>query len=623
MRAVAIFVFMGVGATAGVAQPFTTTYNVPGDVPPNPLPSDTQLNVSAGGALGNNYLVGNTSGTSSNLELNVLGGTVGYNLQARPGSTINISGGVVGDYLKAYNDSTVDITGGQVGFVEASSGSYLNVGGGEVGRVIARGGSLVSLTGGIAGDSFTAEQGAVVYLTGGTVGNFFSAYSGSRLNIYGNEFLLNGAPVPGFVNPGSTVILNDFQDSILSGTLEDGSVFILSSGLIDNVIGDGVIKLYRSYLTDPPPVIDVPSSPTPDGIRAGQTLNLHTNGVIGNNFDAVRGTLNVAGGVVGENLELIDTTVNLTAGEIGFGARAYTGSTLNIDAGSVDDYFRVADGSTVTLNGGQIGERMSAGLYYETDSDVVVSVNAGSIGDHLRVTAQSILNINGGSIAEHLYVENSTVNMTGGEVGIDATIGPASIFNISGGVLGDNIEVHGDGTLNISGGEIGNNFDAYAGSSVNIIGTSFFLNGLDLLPSLAAGVPLEITDRNKRLWGTLADGTPFSFDLNSSNPTYQAHFSTGMTLTITSAHIAGDLDGDGFVGIDDLNLVLSNWNQFAPPANPLADPSGDGYIGIDDLNVILANWNAGVPSPPANAIPEPAVSGLLLIGYGVIVGRRR
>ncbi len=82
--------------------------------------------------------------------------------------------------------------------------------------------------------------------------------------------------------------------------------------------------------------------------------------------------------------------------------------------------------------------------------------------------------------------------------------------------------------------------------------------------------------------------------------------------------LLGDLDGDGFVGIDDLNLVLGNWNQNVPPANPLADPSGDGFVGIDDLNEVLGNWNAGTP-PTANAVPEPGTIMLLtagLVGLG-------
>ena len=88
------------------------------------------------------------------------------------------------------------------------------------------------------------------------------------------------------------------------------------------------------------------------------------------------------------------------------------------------------------------------------------------------------------------------------------------------------------------------------------------------------------------------------------------------------ASLIGDLDGDGFVGIDDLNIVLSNWNQNVPPGDPAADPSGDGFVGIDDLNTVLGNWNAGTPPPPA-AVPEPVTSAFLGVGLAGMLMRRR
>ncbi len=86
--------------------------------------------------------------------------------------------------------------------------------------------------------------------------------------------------------------------------------------------------------------------------------------------------------------------------------------------------------------------------------------------------------------------------------------------------------------------------------------------------------------------------------------------------------LTGDLDGDGFVGIDDLNIVLGNWNQSVPPANPLADPSGDGFVGIDDLNEVLGNWNAGTPPGESANIPEPTTIALLGAA-GLLWSRRR
>jgi glycosyl hydrolase family 99 len=84
--------------------------------------------------------------------------------------------------------------------------------------------------------------------------------------------------------------------------------------------------------------------------------------------------------------------------------------------------------------------------------------------------------------------------------------------------------------------------------------------------------------------------------------------------------LEGDLDGDGFVGIGDLNIVLNAWNQFISLSDISADPSGDGFVGIEDLNIVLGNWNAG--TPPIVNVPEPASLGLLFVGGGLILLRR-
>ncbi len=89
-------------------------------------------------------------------------------------------------------------------------------------------------------------------------------------------------------------------------------------------------------------------------------------------------------------------------------------------------------------------------------------------------------------------------------------------------------------------------------------------------------------------------------------------------------YLPGDLDSDGFVGLNDLDLLLAHWNQSVPHGELLqADPTGDGFVGLDDLDLVLGNWNTGTPPGSQASIPEPgSMICLILTGMGCL-GRRR
>ena len=161
----------------------------------------------------------------------------------------------------------------------------------------------------------------------------------------------------------------------------------------------------------------------------------------------------------------------------------------------------------------------------------------------------------------------------------------------------DVLEVFGmtnlDGTLAVSlidgfVPSVGDTFEIVNGSPISGI----FSN--ELLPTLSAGMELTTV-----------------YNTNS------------VRLMVIEVPIPGDLDGDGFVGINDLNLVLSDWNKSVPPADPRADPTGDGYVGIGDLNTVLSNWNLGEPpSVTVATVPEPS-SLALVVGIGVYLASER
>jgi len=83
--------------------------------------------------------------------------------------------------------------------------------------------------------------------------------------------------------------------------------------------------------------------------------------------------------------------------------------------------------------------------------------------------------------------------------------------------------------------------------------------------------------------------------------------STRVTMATSDAEITagyrvdlpGDLDGSGFVGQGDLDIVLDQWGngQPSPPNEPIsdsrADPSGDEFVGQADLDIVLDNWGEG------------------------------
>ncbi|MDP6986637.1 MAG: hypothetical protein QGG74_01210, partial [Phycisphaerales bacterium] len=63
-----------------------------------------------------------------------------------------------------------------------------------------------------------------------------------------------------------------------------------------------------------------------------------------------------------------------------------------------------------------------------------------------------------------------------------------------------------------------------------------------------------------------------------------------VVVSLCDLHIAEccteDVNGDGFVGVDDVLAILGSWGQ----VDGIGDVNEDGIVGVDDLLAVLASW---------------------------------
>jgi hypothetical protein len=216
----------------------------------------------------------------------------------------------------------------------------------------------------------------------------------------------------------------------------------------------------------------------------------------------------------------------------------------------------------------------------------------------------------------------------GGTITVDSAVAPVKSLTVSNSTLridpGADLDVLTDMDASGAGAVLSFGIDAGGASMVDVAG-EVDLAGTTIDLDLLAGFTPAVNQAFDLLTGTTITGLPVVD--GSDYVLWQTGIVAGGNGQVLRATylgaLVGDLNGDGFVGIADLNIILGAWNQNVTPGDPLAgDPSGDGFVGIADLNVVLGNWNAGTP-PANNAnIPEPTTLGIWFLSGLIVMCRR-
>ncbi len=415
-------------------------------------------------------------------------------------------------------------------------------------------------------------------------------------------------------------------------------------------------------------VINVPPDTAPGEIGSDTQLNLYDGGVIPVGFRA---------GSPWADFPYTDLEVNIHGGQVAIGFSVYWGAVVNIYGGALYGEIEVLRGTMsmydgiiqparidvqedgeLNLHGGEVRGMLdnSGGTVFMSGG----SVNWLGAGVDFSSQIQSLLHVDGGEV-DQLYIGNgaqaslknasigfanlsegsdvslqevtfdgdlsifqgANVSLSSGLIRGDLSVwGPNATLDMSGGTVQGRVDV-AMGYISISGGSFDSTFEADNNSVVNLIGRDFLIDGTPVTGGMAYDIPTEVLDRDVVLSGILADGSAFSFDLNSARTPGADFFDPDTTITITLVTLPGDLNSDGFVGLDDLDIILPAWNTSVTPGDLLAgDPSGDGFVGLDDLDLVLNNWNTGTP-PAAQNIPEPAAMWLWLFASAGSLRRRR
>ncbi|MEZ6191397.1 MAG: hypothetical protein R3C45_08925 [Phycisphaerales bacterium] len=615
------------------------------------------LNINSGGTV-----VSNT-----NTFLGVLQNFSGALNVDGPGSSFTVNGQL---YVGYEGNGTLNVTNGAT--VTATSTAYIAYD--PTAPNTATGTALVSgpdsmlhvgylnVGSGAASGTLTIEDGATVYSDSG-----FYIQNSSAVNLNGGTLRFDSYTAPA---PGTTPVFN-----FNAGTIQlAGNRSIGSDSAIQRIFGAAPTLVSGKGLT----VEGTATLLTTTTVNGG---TFTTNGLVnGHNLKLQHGTFNLqdqalvigGGQLLGDTLDLAsDMTVNVALGTANAGLVTGDGQVGGTFTNAAGGELRAEPGKSLRFTGANnanLGQVNLFGGLLEFTQDLTNFSTGFISGNGTLMTQTGLLNEGTMNFSGSANIVGDVNIAAGGRV-ISSGGGPTTFFDdvvnngqirtsagsstVFFGSLSGVGSFTGTGTVNMEGDLKPGNSPAIVSFGGNVAMGPFATLFIEL-GGLTAGSQYDRLDvtgvatldgiLDVSLINGFTPGLGDSYTLLMANGGIAGGFSglslpdlsglgldwdlsiSGSTVlleVVNGSALVGDLNGDGFVGIADLNLVLSNWNQTVPPANPLADPSGDGFVGIADLNAVLGNWNAGTPPSGSAAIPEPAAGSMITLLVACLTVTRR
>ena len=520
-------------------------------------------------------------------------------------------------------------------------GATLAVGDTKAATLTVDGGTVTAGSARIAG--FGGSGGSTIFvINGGSLavdndlrvgGSFVGPGEAGTLDITGFG---SSASVDGTLRIFSTGTVNVSANATLNAHHIDAT----GGGAINTVAGstiraNNITSLGSAILTN---------SSLRMGIDLGTGVSSHTVGV-GETFD-------VGNMKVGTESGAVSTEFNVDGGQLTVTAYLDVSSSFNGDGG--DATFRVLNGGLV--NNGNTSDYGSAGGAAAT----LVIDGAGSQWNAFVATLNrgTMTVANGGTYSASSAFTvggNATVNLNPGATFRAETIthNSGGAFNFNAGTLRfrtfDGNLVNAGGTLapqkdtaNISH-EVGQltvngDYTQQSGGNLFIVVNSDDTPGtthsqLDVNGLLSLDGTLDIDadgpfnaqfgDRFQILEFNTISGA-FS-GVTQDTPAFGGIFDLQDLYTTGEIVFrrAGDLNTDGFVGAEDLDILLAAWGDSVSPFDFTGgDLTGDGTVGTADLQIVLNNWGTGTPA--GGNVPEPGSLAILgLVGLALLKHRRR